>query len=280
VSTLDPGATLAVAADLAREAGRILLSHFGRPVAVEYKGAVDLVTTADRESEAFLTGELAARFPDHAVLAEEGGGGTRAAARRWLVDPLDGTTNFAHGYPFFAVSLALEEALPGREREPGQRGPIVLGVVYDPTRDELWSAARGRGAALGGRPIRVSTVEPLARALVATGFPYDVHERPAESLSLFAAFLPVTQALRRDGSAALNLAYLACGRFDGFWERKLHAWDTAAGSLLIQEAGGAVSDFRGRPFDPFGEECVASNGLLHRSLLDVLARAGAARTGA
>lgn len=272
--TLDVSLVLASATELAREAGRLLLTHFRRPLRVEFKGAVDLVTAADRASEAFLVGEIAARFPDHAVLAEEAGGGERAAAYRWLVDPLDGTTNFAHGYPFFAVSLALEAAEPGREYLPGRRGPVALGVIYDPTRDELWAAARGRGATLDGRPIEVSRVEPLQRGLVATGFPYDVHERPEESLSLFGAVLPVTQAIRRDGSAALNLAYLACGRFDGFWERKLHAWDTAAGTLLVEEAGGTVSDFRGRPFDPFGEECLATNGRLHGEMMAVLRGAG------
>ncbi len=281
MASLDLAAALGAATDLARAAGQILMGHFRGPLEVRFKGAVDLVTPADQESEAFLAGELSRRFPEHAVLAEEGGGGERPASFRWLVDPLDGTTNFAHGYPFFAVSLALEAAEPGREREIGRRGPIVLAVVHDPTRGEVWTAARGRGAQLDGRPIRVSGVEPLSRALVATGFPYDVHQRPEESLPLFGAFLPITQAIRRDGSAALNLAYLACGRFDAFWERKLHAWDTAAGSLLLEEAGGTVSDFGGAPFDLFGDECAASNGPLHRELLEVLGRTagpGAART--
>ena len=275
LKTLDLAAARAVAEGLARQAGLVLLEHFGRPMTVEFKGVVDLVTAADRASEAHLIAALAARYPDHAVLAEEGGGSARSAPYRWLVDPLDGTTNFAHGYPFFAVSIALEAAEPGREAEAGRRGPIVAGVVYDPTRDELWSAIRGGGARRDGQPIHVSGVQRLERALVGTGFPYDVRERPEESLALFATLLPRTQAIRRDGSAALNLAYLAEGRFDAFWERKLHPWDTAAGSLLIVEAGGSISDFRGGSFDPFGETCAASNGHLHPELLAVLRQAGA-----
>jgi myo-inositol-1(or 4)-monophosphatase len=258
------------AEELSRGAGEILMRYYGGPLEVTFKGDVDLVTQADRESEAYLTDRIARLYPDHAVLAEEGSGSSRAARHRWLVDPLDGTTNFAHDYPFFAVSIALEESEPGLEAAPGRRGPIVAAAVYDPTRDECWAAARGCGAQLNGRQIHVSAVDQLERALVATGFPYDVRQRPAESLDLFSAFLPVTQAIRRDGAAALNLCYLACGRFDAFWEIKLRAWDTAAAALIIEEAGGVVSDFRGAPFDPFGAECAASNRHLHAPLLEVL----------
>lgn len=261
-----------VAEELGRAAGAVLMRRFGGPLAIDFKGAQDLVTTADHESEAFLTGELHARYPEHAVRSEEGTGRERPAAYRWLVDPLDGTTNFAHGYPFFAVSVALERARPGHEAEPGSRGPIVAAAVYDPTRDECWTAAAGHGARLDGAPIRVSPIDTLEHALVSTGFPYDLRERPEESLRYFEAFLPITQAIRRDGSAALNLCYLACGRFDAFWELKLHAWDTAAAALVVAEAGGRVTDFGGGAFDPFGVECAASNGVLHPPLLEVLGR--------
>lgn len=260
----------AVAEELARGAGRVLLEHFGRPLEIGYKGEQDLVTPADRASEAYVVEEIHRRFPDHALLAEEGTEEARPGRYRWLVDPLDGTTNFAHGYPFFAVSVALEEAEPGREAHAGRRGPIVAGSIFDPLREECWTAARGRGAFLDGRPARVSGIDRLERALLATGFPYDLKQRPQESLRYFEAFLPRSQAVRRDGSAALNLCYLACGRFDAFWEIKLHAWDTAAGSLIVEEAGGRVTDFAGKPFDPFGAECAASNGLLHAEVLSVL----------
>jgi myo-inositol-1(or 4)-monophosphatase len=260
------------AEEWARGAGAVLREYAGRAIEVDYKGVQDLVTSADRASEAYLVEAIRRRYPDHAVLAEEGTGREAPAGYRWLVDPLDGTTNFAHRYPFYAVSLALERAEPGREGAPGRRGPIVAAAVYDPVRDECWTAARGEGAKLDGRPIHVSDVRTLERALAATGFPYDFKERPAESLPFFEAFLYETQAVRRDGSAALNLCYLACGRFDAFWEIKLHAWDTAAACLVIEEAGGRVTDFAGGAFDPFGIECAASNGLLHGELLGVLAR--------
>jgi myo-inositol-1(or 4)-monophosphatase len=262
----------AVAEELARGAGAVLMRYFGSAFEIGYKGAQDLVTPADRDSEAFLVGELHRRFPDHAVLAEEGGGRAQAARYRWLVDPLDGTTNFAHGYPFFTVSVGLEEALPGHEGKAGRRGPMVAAAVYDPTRDECFTAAAAGGALLNGRPIRVSEVDRLERSLLVTGFPYDLRERPEESLRYFAALLPIAQAVRRDGSAALNLCYLACGRFDAFWEIKLHAWDTAAASLVVEEAGGRVTDFADGPFDPFGIECAGSNGRVHPELLAVLGR--------
>jgi len=251
------------AIDVARRAGAILRRNFGHPGRVDYKGGIDLVTDTDRKSEALVRAELSRRFPDHAWLGEESGaagaGGT-VPEFRWVVDPLDGTTNFAHGYPFFAVSIALEVH--------GQR---ALGVVYDPMRDECFAAARGQGARLNGVPIAVSSVDRLDRALGATGFPYDVHERPGDTLALFAPFLSRLQGVRRDGSAALNLAYVACGRFDLFWESKLHAWDVAAAALIVEEAGGRISDFAGgnMPGDAF--EVAASNGALHPALLEVLA---------
>jgi len=252
---------------IAREAGAILRAGYGHPGRVEYKGGIDLVTEFDRRSEAYVRAEIARRFPDHAWLGEETGAAAGATGadpgrpeHRWIVDPLDGTTNFAHGYPFFAVSIALET-----------RGERTLGVVYDPMRDECFAASKGRGATLNGVPIAVSRVARLAQALAATGFPYDVHERPEDTLAVFAPFLSRVQGIRRDGSAALNLAYVACGRFDALWEAKLHAWDVAAAALLVEEAGGRVTDFAGEPMPSDAFEVAASNGILHPEVLSVLA---------
>jgi len=269
---LAPGEARRAAEELARGAGAVLLEHASRSFEVDYKSVQDLVTSADRASEAYLVAEIERRYPGHAIVAEEGSGRDRTARYRWLVDPLDGTTNFAHGYPFYAVSVAVEEADAGRGSAHGPRGAIVAGAVYDPQRDECFSAARGQGASLNGRAIHVSAVSRLERGLLATGFPYDFRERPRESLDAFEAFLHEAQAVRRDGSAALNLCYLACGRFDGFWELKLHPWDTAAAWRIVEEAGGRLSDYAGGPFDPFGIECAGSNRLLHDAVLAVLAR--------
>jgi len=270
--TLAPGEARRAAEELARGAGAVLLEHASRSFEIDYKSVQDLVTSADRASEAYLVAEIERRYPGHAIVAEEGSGRDRTARYRWLVDPLDGTTNFAHGYPFYAVSVAVEEADAGRESARGPRGAIVAGAVYDPQRDECFSAARGQGASLNGRAIHVSAVSRLERGLLATGFPYDFRERPRESLDAFEAFLHEAQAVRRDGSAALNLCYLACGRFVGFWEVKLHPWDTAAAWRIVEEAGGRLSDYAGGPFDPFGIECAGSNRLLHDAVLAVLAR--------
>lgn len=262
MSDLVPAHWLEEAIDVARGAGRILRAGYGRPGAIDYKGGIDLVTEFDRRSEAFVREELARRFPGHAFLGEESGGSSEAAQVpefRWVIDPLDGTTNFAHAYPFFAVSIALEVA-----------GERALGVVYDPLRDECFSAARGAGARLNGAPIVVSRETRMERALAATGFAYDVHELPEETLRFFAPFLSRVQGIRRDGSAALNLAYLACGRFDLFWEVKLHAWDVAAGALLVEEAGGRVTDFVGGAMPADGFEVAGSNGKLHPELLAIL----------
>jgi myo-inositol-1(or 4)-monophosphatase len=261
---LVPHAWLEQAITVARGAGAILREGYGRPGTIDYKGGIDLVTEFDRRSEACVRAELARRFPGHAWLGEESGASNAPAGGgvpefRWVVDPLDGTTNFAHSYPFFAVSIALEFA-----------GERALGVVYDPLRDECFAALRAAGAWLNGVPISVSRVSDLRRALGATGFAYDVHEKPEETLRFFSPFLPRLQGIRRDGSAALNLAYLACGRFDLFWEVKLHAWDVAAAALLVEEAGGVVSDFAGGPMPSDGFEVAGSNGALHAELLGVL----------
>jgi myo-inositol-1(or 4)-monophosphatase len=254
----------AAAMELARAAGAILLEGYGRIHAPERKGRIDLVTDFDRRSEALLLGEIQRRFPGHSILAEESGVHDAAGSVRWIVDPLDGTTNFAHNYPFFAVSIAAESA-----------GHLVAGAVFDPVRDELFSAALGRGAALNGMSLRVSAIEHIEDALLVTGFPYDVRERPEASLVPFRAFLTRAQGVRRDGSAALNLCYLAAGRFDGFWERDLSPWDMAAGVLIVREAGGRVTDFDLRAFDLSARRILATNGPLHEAMSEVLRESGA-----
>ena len=252
------------AVEFAREAGAILLEGYGVLHAPERKGAIDLVTEFDRRSEALLLERVAERFPGHAVLAEESGmHEARAARTRWLIDPLDGTTNFAHNYPFFGVSIGVEHD-----------GELAAGAVYDPTRDEMFAAAKGEGATLNGRPIRVSAIARLEDALLVTGFPYTVRQNPETIVPLFQAFLVRAQGVRRDGSAALNLCYVACGRFDGFWERHLAAWDMAAGVLMVREAGGRVTNFSGAAFAVDRREIVASNGTLHPEMLDVIAGSG------
>jgi myo-inositol-1(or 4)-monophosphatase len=222
-------------AEAVRRGGEVLRARWGRRRTIEFKGGIDLVTDADRASEAALLEFLTARFPGAAVLAEESGpSGPREAALRFVVDPLDGTTNYAHALPHFAVNVAAEDA-----------GGLAAGATYDPMRDELFVAARGHGATLGGERIGVTREAELSRALLCTGFPYDVHQDPRFALDLFGAYLTRARAIRRLGSAALDLAYVACGRFDGFWEMKLKPWDLAAGILLVREAGGLVADFDG-----------------------------------
>jgi len=252
----------AAAGELARAAGAILREGYGRIHAPERKGRIDLITEFDRRSEALLLGELKRRFPEHDILAEESGAHTAAGGVRWIVDPLDGTTNFAHNYPFFAVSIAAESD-----------GQLKAGAVYDPVRDELFSAAAGAGATLNGARLRVSAVERIEDALLVTGFPYDVRERPEAILTTFRAFLTRAQGIRRDGSAALNLCYLAAGRFDGFWERGLSPWDMAAGVLIVREAGGRVTDFDGGTFDLAASRILATNGRLHEAMRGILKEA-------
>ena len=248
----------------ARDAGRILAAKLGRTLQVSNKGDIDLVTEADLAAEKLIIERIRSHYPRHAILAEESGatnGVTQIPGQsewKWIVDPLDGTTNYAHGYPCFCVSIGLECA-----------GQIEVGVVYDPTRDEVFAAERGAGASLNGRAIRVSAVDDLNRAMLCTGFPYDVRERPHFALD-FTNFTMHAQAVRRDGSAALDLAYVACGRFDGFWENGLNPWDVAAGVLLVSEAGGRVSDFLGGPLDIYSPKVLVSNGLIHDSMMRVL----------
>ena len=260
----DPAALRVAAASFAREAGAVLLEGYGRAHQPELKGRIDLVTEYDRRSERLLLERIRERFPDHAVLAEESGAHERASKVRWVVDPLDGTTNFAHNYPFFCVSIGVEVA-----------GELVAGVVYDPVHDELFAAARGNGATLNDRPIRVSDIARVDQALLVTGFPYDVREHPEKSLPLFEAFLMRAQGIRRDGSAALNQCYLACGRFDGFWEGHLSPWDMAAGVLITREAGGRVTAYDGGEFRLDARQILASNGRIHDEMREILAAARA-----
>ena len=253
---------LAVAEDVSRRAGELLLDLFARGVEVEYKGAVDLVTRADRASEELIVQEISRRFPDHDVLAEERGGGSKGSDRPlWIVDPLDGTTNFAHGIPLWSISIAVVEA-----------GDTLAGVVHDPNRGECFTATRGGGAFLNGRRVRVSAASVLSDAVLVTGFPYDVRTSLADNLDHFSGFIKSARAVRRLGSAALDLAWVAAGRFDGFWEGKLHPWDVAAGDLLVREAGGQVTRFDGSPFDVFTDEILAAPSALVPAMIDVLRR--------
>lgn len=251
---------LTVAVDAARGAGRLLREELGGVRRIRHKQTVlDLVTEMDQRAETFIVERLLGAFPDHAVLAEEGGATAGRSEYRWVIDPLDGTTNYAHGLPVFAVSVALERA-----------GVVELGVAYDPTRDECFVAERGRGATVNGEPIRVSSVDSLDRALLTTGFPYDIRTTRATNLPQYTALALRSQAVRRQGSAVLDLCYVASGRFDGFWELTLGPWDMAAGGLIVQEAGGRVTDVEGGPWRLEGPGVLASNGLVHAALLDAL----------
>jgi myo-inositol-1(or 4)-monophosphatase len=241
---------------IAREAGALLMGHFARRVTIEYKGEVDLVTVADRSSEELIVSRLRARWPEHGIVAEEGTRTDPGAEYRWYVDPLDGTTNFAHGYPVFCVSIALTR----------QDGQLEVGVLYDPTRDEMFSAERGSGATLNGKPMRVSKTPMLCESLLGTGFPsHKRHKNP--NIHFYHQLTLRSHGVRRAGSAALDLACVACGRYDGFWEFNLNPWDTAAGVLLVEEAGGKVTRFDGTPFRLDSREVLGSNGLIHAELI-------------
>jgi myo-inositol-1(or 4)-monophosphatase len=245
----------------ARDAGSILVDRLGRALQVSNKGDIDLVTEADLASEKLIIERIKSHYPRHAILAEESGASDFVAGAgewKWIIDPLDGTTNYAHGYPCFCVSIGLERA-----------GTVEIAAIYDPMRDEMFAAERGQGATLNGRRMRVSDVDDLNRAMLCTGFPYNVRERPNFARD-FTNFTMEAQAVRRDGSAAIDLAYIACGRFDGFWEDGLNAWDVAAGALLIEEAGGMVTNFEGRKLDIYTPKVLASNGLVHDAMRRVL----------
>jgi len=245
---------------IAREAGALLMPYFQQGLKIEYKGDADLVTAADRASEKLIRERIGKQFPSHDVLGEEQGLNDQGSDYRWYVDPLDGTTNFAHGYPVFCVSMALEH------RPPGQAGKRVAGVVYDPTRDELFTAQTGKGAQLNGKAIHVSKATQLRECLVATGFPsHKRHKNP--NIHFYHQITLRTHGVRRAGSAALDLCNVASGRFDGFWEFNLNPWDTAAGVLILEEAGGRVTRFDGSPFELDSRETLGSNGLVHDALL-------------
>jgi len=252
------------ASAIAEEAGARLREFFAHGVETEYKGGVDLVTVADRTSEKLIRERLAQAFPEHGIYGEEGTREGLEREFRLYVDPLDGTTNFAHGFPQFCVSLGLEQRPAGIS--PEEDGTLVAAVIYDPMRNELFTAERGRGARLNGKPMRVSRVPELGEALVATGFPSRKrHDSP--NIHFYQEFTLRSHGVRRAGSAALDLAYTACGRFDAYWEFKLNPWDTAAGILLVEEAGGRATDFSGNKFRLDSREILASNGLIHAELL-------------
>jgi myo-inositol-1(or 4)-monophosphatase len=249
---------LEAAREVAREAGELLRRDYYRRGAISFKGEIDLVTETDTASQTLIHTYLSGRFPKHDFMAEEGLRALSGAEFRWVIDPLDGTTNFAHRFPWFCVSIGLEH-----------RGAPVCGVVLNPMTGELFSAEVGGGAFLNGEPIRVSTIPDLGRSLVATGFPYDIRESRT-NMAAHDRFLLAAQAVRRCGAAALDLCYVACGRFEGFWEMKLKPWDTAAGAIVVIEAGGRMTDFAGRPVDIYHPEVCASNGLVHDAMLGVL----------
>ena len=249
------------ATQIAREAGNLLVQRLGS-AKITNKGDINLVTEADIAAENLIIERIRSHYPQHGILAEESGEavlvGGRKSEWKWIIDPLDGTTNYAHGYPCFCVSIALEHS-----------GQLEIGVVYDPMRDEMFAAERGQGATLNDRRIRVSSVDELNQAMLCTGFPYNVRERP-DFAREFTNFTMIAQAVRRDGSAALDLAYVACGRFDGFWEDGLNPWDVAAGALLIFEARGKVTNYKDGPLDIYNEQVLATNGLIHAAMMDLL----------
>jgi myo-inositol-1(or 4)-monophosphatase len=258
----------AAGAAIALEAGALLRGFFERGVATEYKGEVDVVTEADRASEKLIAERLSVVFPTHGIYGEEGSRRRLDAEYRWYVDPLDGTTNFAHGFPVFCVSMGLEHRRPGLAADAD--GELIAGVVYDPTRDELFTAQKGMGAWLNGRRISVSRTAHLAEALLATGFP-SRKRHVSPNIHFYQEFTLRSHGVRRAGSAALDLAYTACGRIDGFWEFHLNPWDTAAGALLVLEAGGSMTRFDGSPFRLNSDEILATNDLLCGQLVRIFA---------
>ena len=251
------------AIETAREAGQILLEKFGRKIEISKKGNINLVTEADFASEKLIIEKIRSHYPKHSILAGESGESNSAVTSgesiwKWIIDPLDGTTNYAHGYPCFCVTIALEH-----------QGEIVLGVTFDPTRDELFAAEKGQGATLNNKKISVSETSELSEALIVTGFPYNFAEKD-NFVDHLNDFLVHSRGVRRDGSAAIDMAYVACGRFDGFWEEGLNPWDVAAGVLLIEEAGGRISYYDNSPFSIYKAPICASNNLIHSEMLDIL----------
>lgn len=250
---------LKASTDLAREAGMILKRGFKLKLSIKYKGRIDPVTQFDLKSEKLITSRIKKNYPDHAILAEEGTAVKSASPYRWVIDPLDGTVNFAHGFPMYCVSIAVE-----------YKEHAIAAAVYDPERDEMFTAGVGIGGFLNGRKIHVSPETRLDRSLLATGFSYKVSTDRKNNLGLFARMVKTAQAVRRPGSAALDLCWLACGRIDGFWELKLHPWDTAAARLLVEEAGGKVTRMNGTPYSIFDGDILVSNSRIHRAMRKVL----------
>lgn len=248
-----------VAVDTCLKAGELLKKSLGKVNKIKYKGEINLVTEVDHKSEDLIVTQLTLIFPTHSILSEEREKIERGSAYKWIVDPIDGTTNFAHGLPIFCVTVALE-----------YEGEVILGVIYNPNLDELFVAEKHKGAFLNNKKISVSATEKLQTSLLATGFPYDIRTSKNNNLNHFANFAVRAQAVRRAGSAALDLAYSACGRFDGFWEFKLAPWDCAAGILLVQEAGGKVTDYKGNTIDIYKGEILGSNGKIHQEMTEVL----------
>ena len=256
---IDTKPILEIATQAAFRAGAILRARLGTDLQISKKGTIDLVTEADLEAERAIIDLIRSRFSDHEILAEEQGSQAGSADCKWIIDPLDGTTNFAHGYRFFCVSIAVEIG-----------GAVTVGVVFDPVTEELFTTIKGEGASLNGSPIRVSTQEQLIDSLLCTGFSYQSEEIQS-NLELFNRVIHQVRAVRRDGSAALDLCYVACGRFDGFWELSLNPWDVAAGTLMVQEAGGQLSGFDGSPCTIYDREILATNGRVHSALGGILA---------
>jgi myo-inositol-1(or 4)-monophosphatase len=252
---------LATARKAAKTAGKILNDLFGRVNKIVKKGEIDLVTEADLQSEEVIIRTIRHDFPQDSILTEESGSHNRLPDRIWIIDPLDGTTNFTHSFPFFAISIALEI-----EKQ------VVLGLVYNPCFGEHFEAVKGKGAFLNNRPIKVSQTRKLKESLLATGFPYHVYKNPQRIMELFEKMIILAQGVRRPGSAAIDLCYVAAGRFDGFWEEGLNPWDTAAGSLIVMEAGGNVTDYQGVPYTPYQNNIIATNSLIYKAMLKGLNR--------
>lgn len=248
-----------VAIDTCLKAGELLKKSLGKVNKIRYKGEINLVTEVDHKSEDLIVTQLSLVFPTHSILSEEREKIERGSSYKWIVDPLDGTTNFAHAFPIFCVTVALE-----------YEGEVILGVIFNPNLEELFVAEKKKGAYLNNKKISVSQTTELSKSLLATGFPYDIRTNKNNNLNHFSNFAVRAQAVRRAGSAALDLAYLACGRFDGFWEFQLAPWDSAAGVLLAQEAGGKVTDYKGNSIDIYKGEVLASNGKIHKEMLEVL----------
>jgi myo-inositol-1(or 4)-monophosphatase len=249
----------AVARRAAGDAGKILTGLFGKLKNIDKKGDIDLVTEADIRSEKVILDIIRENFPEDSILAEESGETDNYSERLWMIDPLDGTTNYAHSFQFFAVSIALQV-----------KGEIVLGMVFNPLLDEFFEAVKGKGALLNGQPIRVSHAKNLKESLLATGFPYSIYREHKDVVDIFTRMIVNAQGIRRPGSASIDLCYVACGRFDGFWEQDLKPWDTAAGSLIVQEAGGMISDYSGEPYSPFNKSVVAANPDVFKEMLKIL----------